>query len=208
MAGRRPWPMLAGFALVGVLLGALAAFVVRDRPGADSANASAATLAPVEATRTPAVPETVAPTGGRPTEQAAGSPTAAPAGGQRTSLAAFGKHVSAAIKKGSTRLESLRTAAQALDIPAVRQDAAALQAWAQAESDWLDVHPPRACYAAVHDAYGRAIDDFAQAATITEQFAADFPFADFDSLQQALDLAESGSRSMQSAVDLLPGVSC
>ncbi len=105
-------------------------------------------------------------------------------------------------------LQSLRHAAQAFDVPTVRSDAAALAAWAEAESAWLDAHPPKACYAKVHAAYGSAIDDFAQAASITEQFAADFPFADFDSLQQALDLAESGSASMQSAVDLLPAVRC
>ena len=210
MAGRRRlWPTLAAFALVGVLLGALAAFFVRDRSGDVVATATAtATAAVPEATTRPrATPGVTVPVQAQPTDPSRASPTTA-AEGKATSLATFGKHVSAAIKKGSSRLESLRTAAQAFDIPAVRSDAAALAAWAEAESAWLDAHPPKACYAKVHAAYGSAIDDFEEAATITEQFAADFPFADFDSLQQALDLAESGSASMQSAVDLLPAVRC
>ena len=80
--------------------------------------------------------------------------------------------------------------------------------WAETERTWLDRHPPRACYAAVQETYAGAIDDFAEAAAITEKFAEDFPFADYDALQRALDLAGSGSASMQGAVDQLSGVRC
>ena len=211
MSGSRTfWTRLAAFALAGVLLGVLASFLVRGRgdPGLDQADAptSSATLAlpvptsdrPTGAQATPSS-ATLAPTA-RPTDAATSRP--------KTSLAAFTRHVSAAMKDGGALLQSLRDAAEAFDIATVRSDAATLAAWAGAESDWLDAHPPRACYAKVHSTYGSAIDDFAQAASITEQFAADFPFADFDSLQPALDLAQSGATSMQSAVDMLPVVRC
>jgi hypothetical protein len=210
-SSRRLWPTLAAFALVGVLLGGLAALLLRDgsepetaAPTATSTLAEASPEPPVPSVTLPAEAGSTAATTARPTD----APTGPPGGRPTTSLAAFGKHVTAAIKVGATYLESLRSAAQAFDIPAVRKDAAALRAWAAAESDWLDSHPPKTCYADVHRAYESAIDDFGQAATITVQFADDFPFADFDSLQQALDLAESGSASMQAAVDLVNEVSC
>jgi hypothetical protein len=209
---RRLWPTLAAFALVGVLLGGLAAFLVRDRSDAGTAAVPTATSMVAAATGGSPAPFSSPSAGPVATGQATAplndAATAAPAGRATTSLAAFGKHVTAAIKKGGASLESLRSAAQAFDIPAVRKDAVALQAWAAAETEWLDTHPPRACYADVHRAYASAIEDFHQAAAITVTFAEGFPFADFDSLQQALDLAESGSASMQAALDLVKGVSC
>ena len=209
MTGSRTfWTRLAVFALAGVLLGAMAAFLVRDRGASDPATADAPTSSATLAAAATAGPTLAPTTEPSATEAPTARPTDAGASRPKTSLAAFTRHVSAAMEDGGSLLQSLRQAAQAFDVATVRSDAAALAAWAGEESDWLDTHPPRACYAKVHKAYGSAIDDFAQAASITEQFAADFPFADFDSLQQALDLAESGSRSMQSAVDLLPGVSC
>ena len=102
----------------------------------------------------------------------------------------------------------LQQAAQAFDIKATKRAATAISEWAATERSWLDRHPPRACYAEVHAAYGSGVDDFGQAAEITEQFAKDFPFADYDSLQRAADLATSGSGAMQSVVDQLSSVRC
>jgi hypothetical protein len=118
------------------------------------------------------------------------------------------KHVSAAIKDGQALLPPLQQAGQAFDIKATKRSASAISDWAETERTWLDRHPPRACYAALQETYAGAIDDFAEAAAITEKFAKDFPFADSDALQRAQDLAGSGSASMQGAVDQLPGVRC
>ncbi len=183
----------------------MAAAVARDRAshvGQPTAR-PAVVLTPAARSPTPdlAAGATVSPIAAQPTEPAA---TAAP----NTSLATFVRHVGRAIKQGETLLTPLREAAQALDVKAVRADAAALSGWAATESTWLDRHPPERCYADVHRAYGSAIDDFAEAAAITEQFAKDFPFADYDALQRAQDLAASGSASMQGAVDRLPAVRC
>lgn len=206
---RRFWTRLAAFALAGVFLGALAAFLVRQggAAGPDEADAptSSATLAALATDRSTSAPPTQpsareTPTA-QPTEPAA---TAAP----NTSLATFVRHVGRAIKQGETLLTPLREAAQALDVKAVRASAAALSGWAATESAWLDRHPPASCYADVHRAYASAIDEFAEAAAITEQFAKDFPFADYDALQRAQDLAQSGSASMQDAVDRLAAVRC
>ena len=95
-----------------------------------------------------------------------------------------------------------------MDVNAVRAAAAALSGWAATESAWLDRHPPARCYAEVHHTYAGAIDDFAEAAAITERFAKAFPLADYDSLQRAQDLAGSGAASMQGAVDQLSSVRC
>jgi hypothetical protein len=206
---RRFWTRLAAFALAGVLLGALAAFLVRERgdsgPGEADAPTSPATLAAPATDRPTSAPPTQPsasdPPTAQPTELAA---TAAPT----FTLATFVRHVGRAIKQGETLLTPLREAAQALDLKAVRADAAALSGWAATESAWLDRHPPVPCYADLHHAYGSAIDDFAEAAAITEQFAKDFPFADYDALQRAQDLAQSGSASMQGAVDRLAAVRC
>ena len=111
-------------------------------------------------------------------------------------MAAFGRHVDAAVKEGADLLESLRRSGEAFDITAVRTDAAALRTWSAAESDWLAAHPPEACYAHVHGTYASAIEDFGEAAAITERFAEAFPFADFDEVQRALDLAGWGAASM------------
>jgi len=202
---RRLWPWLLGFAIVGVLLGAMAAAVARDRAshvGQPTAR-PAVILTPAARTPTPdlAAGATVSPTAAQSSEPAA---TPAP----NTSLATFVRHVGRAIEQGEALLTPLQEAAQALDVKAVRAAAAALSGWAATESAWLDRHPPARCYAEVHREYGGAIDDFAEAAAITEQFAKDFPFADYDSLQRAQDLAGSGSASMQKAVDRLSGVHC
>jgi hypothetical protein len=125
-----------------------------------------------------------------------------------TSLAAFGEHVGGAIKEGAALLETLRGAAQAFDIGTVRSSSAALSAWAAEESAWLDAHPPRRCYRNVHTEYSSAIDDFGEAAAITERFAKDFPFADFDELQRAIDLANRGAASMEDAGRLVQEVDC
>jgi hypothetical protein len=207
-ATRRPWAWLAVFALVVVLLLVGVAAVLRARSSAEapaasgspSADAGAAARSTAGAVTEPAIEPTAAPTAG-PT----GEP-AAPA--RRTSLAAFARHVRRAVEDGGALLVSLREAAQAFDIPTVRSEAAAVSAWADVESGWLDDHPPRACYADVHTEYRSAIDDFAEAAEITERFATDFPFADFEALERALDLANSGAASMQAASDLIASVRC
>lgn len=187
--------------LAGASLGALAAFVVRDRSQSDSG--LAASTSPASATEAPAPSVEPRPTSG-PTER----PTSAPADPSATSLAAFGRHVDAAVKEGAELLESLRRSGEAFDITAVRTDAAALSTWSAAESDWLATHPPEGCYAHVHGTYASAIEDFGEAAAITERFAEAFPFADFDEVQRALDLAGSGAASMQEAARLIQEVRC
>ncbi len=52
------------------------------------------------------------------------------------------------------------------------------------------------------------MDDFGQAAAITERFAEDFPFADYDDLQRAIDLANRGAASMEEAGRLVQEVDC
>jgi hypothetical protein len=206
--GRRRWAWIAALVLVGASLGALAALAVRDRsspdPGLATSTSPAATLAPLPTSATRPAPSTPP----DPTQKPTGRPTSAPADPSTTSLAAFGRHVSAAVTEGAGLLEALRRSAQAFDISAVRGDAAALSAWSASESDWLAAHPAEACYANVHDEYGRAIEDFGRAARITERFAEAFPFADFDELQRAIDLGESGSASLQEAARLVEEVRC
>jgi hypothetical protein len=199
--------VLAGFALAGVLLGAVAAFLVRDRPSsdADQAGVTPAITVPA-ASLEPTAPSPTAPPA--PTREPAGAPTPEPTERQTTSLAAFGEHVAGAIKEGAELLETLRGAAQAFDIGTVRSSSAALSAWAAQESAWLDEHPPRRCYRSVHSEYASAIDDFGEAAAITERFAKDFPFADFDELQRAIDLANRGAASMEEAGRLVQTVDC
>jgi hypothetical protein len=203
---RRPLAWLAALSLIVVLLVVGIAAVLR---GADSADGPAGSPSPAAVDETPTLgssPEpTIEPTTVS-TPSATGEPTAPPAG--RTSLAAFARHVRRAVQDGAALLGSLREAAQAFDIPSVRDDAHALSAWAGAESAWLGKHPPKACYADAHAGYASAIEDFAAAAAITERFATDFPLADFDALQRALDLANSGSASMQVASDLVKAVRC
>ena len=207
LGSRRLWTRLAGFALAGVLLGAVAAFVVRDRPSSDPGQAGATpTVTELAST---ADRSRLAPTAQpEPTRAAAAPPTPEPTERQTTSLAAFGEHVGAAIKEGAALLETLRGAAQAFDIGTVRSSSAALSAWATEESAWLDEHPPRRCYRSVHAEYASAIDDFGEAAAITERFADDFPFADFDDLQRAIDLANRGAASMEEAGRLVQEVDC
>ena len=205
-ATRRPWAWLAVLALVVLVLLVGVAAVLRARSSADAPATSPSQSA--DATAPPTADVAIEPTT-EPTAAPTPGGTAAPtARAKRTSLAAFARHVQSAVEDGAALLVSLRAAAQAFDIPIVRADAAAVSAWAGAESDWLDDHPPKACYADVHSEYGRAVEDFAQAAEITERFATDFPFADFDDLQRALDLANSGAASMQEAADLLQSVRC
>ena len=203
---RRLWTLLIGCAVVGGLLGAMAAAMARDRASNDGEATArpAIVLSPPARSPTPrpAVAATVAPTDAQPTEP---PPATAEA---NTPLATFLRHVGRAIKQGESLLTPLQKAAQALDVKAVRTSAAALSSWAATESAWLDHHPPASCYADVHHTYASAIDDFAQAATITEQFAKAFPFADYGALQRAQGLAESGSASMQGAVDRLSAVRC
>ena len=209
MSGSRPrWAPLAAFALAGVMLGAVAAFAVRDRPSSDPGSAEASspavTVAPsLSALRTPAPTPKL-----EPTQEATGPLTSAPTPTKATSLAAFRRHVVGAIDEGDARLQSLRIAARAFDIPSVRSDSAALSAWAAEESSWLDRHPPKACYAEVHRTYASAIDAFGQASEITERFAKAFPFADYDELQRALDLANAGAASLGDAARLLQEVDC
>jgi hypothetical protein len=204
---RRPWAWLAALSLIVVLLVVGIAAVLR---GADSADGPAGSPSPSAAVdETPTLGSTPEPTIEPTTVSTPGGtaePTAPPAG--RTSLAAFARHVRRAVEDGAALLESLREAAQAFDIPTVRDDAHGLAAWATDESAWLRKHPPEACYGDAHAGYASAIEDFAEAAAITERFATDFPLADFDALQQALDLANSGSASMQAASDLLKAVRC
>ena len=206
---RRLWTRLAVFALIGVLLGGVAALAVRERD--DDAGQAAAASATVTA---------IVPTSGSATRSAAVTPGPSPessaepaaepsaAGSKRTSLAAFVKHVSTAIKDGQALIEPLQQAAQAFDIKATKRAAADISDWAETERSWLDGHPPRACYAAVHAEYGSGVDDFGQAAKITKRFADAFPFADYDDLQRAVDLATSGSASMEDAGRLLQQVDC
>lgn len=208
---RRPWIWLIGFAIVGILLGAMAAAVARDRAShAGEPTARPAVVltpaAPTEATRSLAPPTVTSELSPEPSAK----PTAetGAAGSSRTSLAAFVKHVSAATKAGEALLEPLQQAAEALDIKATKRAASAISDWAETERSWLDRHPPRACYAAVHAEYGSGVDDFGQAAKITKRFADAFPFADFDDLQRAMDRANAGATSMQEASDLLKSVSC
>jgi hypothetical protein len=203
---RRPWAWLAALSLIVVLLVVGIAAVLR---GADAADGPAGSPSPAAVDETPTLgssPEpTIEPTTVS-TPGATGEQAAPPT--RRTSLAAFARHVRRAVEDGAALLDSLRQAAQAFDIPTVRDDAHALSAWAGAESAWLRKHPPEPCYADAHAGYASAIKDFAEAAAITERFARDFPFADFDELQHALDLANSGSASMQAASDLLKAVHC
>ncbi len=205
-ARRRIWIWLIGFAIVGILLVAMAAAVVRDRAShiVEPTARPAVVLTP--APRSPVPPTaTSEPSPGRSPE-----PTAEPSGDgpKRTSLATFVKHVSAAIEDGQALLEPLQQAAQAFDIKATKRSASAISDWADTERSWLDRHPPRACYAAVHAEYGSGVDDFGQAAKITKRFADAFPFADFEDLQRAMDRANAGATSMQEASDLLKSVSC
>lgn len=204
---RRPWRIFAAFALAGVLLGAVAAYVVRDRSPSDPGlTAGEPTI--TQGTSTPQNP-TTAPIPEPDTTQTATEPPApAPTGQRTTSLAAFGEHVAGAIEDGAALLEALRGAAQAFDIGTVRSSSAALSAWAAEESAWLDEHPPRRCYRKVHIEYSSAIDDFGRAAAITERFARDFPFADFDDLQRAIDLANRGAASMEDAGRLVQETGC
>jgi hypothetical protein len=206
MASRpRPWRLLAGFAIAGVLLGAVAAFVVRDRSPSDP-DEPRPTSAVTEVAGVTELPS-LAPTGDpEPTEVPTRpvTPTERPT----TSLAAFGEHVTGAIREGAAFLEDLRAAAQAFDIGAVRSSSGALSAWASAESRWLEDHPPRRCYRGVHAEYASAIDAFGEAAAITERFAKDFPLADFDELQRAIELANTGAASMEEAGRLISEVDC
>ncbi|MET1232983.1 MAG: hypothetical protein ABWY52_09060 [Candidatus Limnocylindrales bacterium] len=196
------------FVIAGASLGALAAFAVRDRsssdPGLAASMPPSGTLAPLPTSAVGTAPATEPGLTPEPT----GRPTSAPADPSTTSLAAFGQHVSAAVKEGADLLQALRRSAQAFDIKTVRTDAAALGAWSAEEADWLAGHPAEACYAEVHAEYARAIEDFGRAARITERFAEAFPFADFDELQRAIDLGESGSVSLQEAARLVQQVRC
>ena len=124
MTGSRGfWTRIAAFALVGVLLGALAAFLVRgggdSGPGEADAPASSATLAAIATDHPSSAPPTQPSASEAPTAQPAAEPTAA--GSKRTSLAAFVKHVSAAIKDGQALIEPLQQAAQAFDIKATKR---------------------------------------------------------------------------------------
>jgi hypothetical protein len=208
---RRRWLWLVGLIVVGALLGAVAAGIARQ--GRESATASATPASVVAGSTSGARPTTTAASSASPSAEVPAptaepaQPTTAPASG-RTSFAAFGRHVERAGERGTALLGELRVAAEALDVPAVGTASAKLGDWAATESAWLDDHPPRRCYADVHAGYGDALAEFGQAAGIMERFAADFPFADYDSIQEALDLAESGSTKLQAAGQLVPGVRC
>ena len=151
--GRRRSTWVAAFVLAGAVLGALAAFVVREStPLAPAARHRADGVSPAlarsrRAARPPAEPR---PTLGRPNDRPRRRPIR-----RRTSLAAFGRHVDAAIKDGADLLASLRRSGEAFDITAIERSQRRSD-WAEHRVELAGRHPPGACYAHVHgDVRGR-----------------------------------------------------
>jgi hypothetical protein len=205
---------LVALVLVVLLAIVAAAFVRRGRETAEVSPTATATLQASEPGPGTAPTDAALPTDGTlPTNGGPGAPTADPAataGGNTaaTPFRTFRRHATRAVEEGADLLAALRTAGEALDIDGVRRASDDLGDWAASEAAWLDAHPPQPCYARVHRRYSRAIGAFGEAAGITEQVAADFPFADFGQLDRAYELAEDGAADMQQAVDLAAGVEC